>query len=222
MRKHLPIDAMAHLTLLLQEGLTRLPLVLHAPPPPGTNIPLPDLMRKTYQALRARARNMLVQDWVTDDPTPPNYEYPPSLSPHPFMGLGNFVAGRIHQMRSARSYLAAHPSWCDENPDPTCPGCETGPESFQHAILTCPARTQSREPLLKEVSSMAHEATIWSDPLLIRALGKYITDMKTGFAPDMLPDRYSTPLTHSTQDYKHAFPVVDLLWLSARMVDWMF
>jgi len=31
--KHLPVDALAHLTLPLQVGLTRLPLVLHAPPP---------------------------------------------------------------------------------------------------------------------------------------------------------------------------------------------
>jgi len=49
---------------------------------------------------------------------------------YPFMGLGKFVAGRIHQMRSAKSYLAAHRSWSDESPDPTCPRCETGPESF--------------------------------------------------------------------------------------------
>jgi len=33
-RKHLSIDALAHLTLPLQEGLSRLPLVLQAPPPP--------------------------------------------------------------------------------------------------------------------------------------------------------------------------------------------
>jgi len=87
-RKHLPIDALAHLTLPLQEGLTRLPLILHAPPPPGTNIPPPALMRKTYQALRSRARNMLIQDWVTDDPAPPYYEYPPLPFPTPLYGAG--------------------------------------------------------------------------------------------------------------------------------------
>jgi len=134
---------------------------------------------------------MLIQDWDTDDPGPLYYEYPPALPPHPFMGLGKFVAGRIHQMRSAKSYLAAHPSWSDENPDPNCPRCETGPESFQHAILSCPARTRVQDLLLKDVSSMAHDATTWSDPLLIRALGEYLTDTKTGFPPDMLPDRHS-------------------------------
>jgi len=39
LRKHLPVDALAHLTLPLREGLTLFPLVLHAPPPPGTEIP---------------------------------------------------------------------------------------------------------------------------------------------------------------------------------------
>ena len=102
---------------------------------------------------------MLIQDWVTDDPAPPYYEYP-SLSPHPFMGLGKFVAGRIHLMRSAKSYLTTHPSWFDENPNPTCPRCETGPESFQHAILPCCTRSRARDLLLTEVSSPTHDATI--------------------------------------------------------------
>jgi len=152
-------------------------------------------MRKTYQALRTRARNMLVQDWITDDPTPPYYEYPPSLSPHPFMGLGQFVTGRIHQMRSGKRYLAAHPSGSDEDLDTTCPRCKIGPESFQHAILTCPARQQARDLPLKGVSSLAHDATTWTDPLRIRALGGLITDTKTGFPPDMLPDHYFPPPT---------------------------
>ena len=94
-RKHLPVDALAHLTLPLKQVLTCLPLVLHALPPPGTNIPPPDLTRRTYQALRSRARNMLIQDWATDDPAPLYYEYPLSLSPDAFIALGIFVAGRI-------------------------------------------------------------------------------------------------------------------------------
>jgi len=103
-------------------------------------------------------------------------------------------------MRSAKSYLAAHTSWFDENPDPTCPGCGTGPESFQHAILTCPACTRVRDLLLKEVSSLAQDATIGSDPVLIRALDEYITDTKTSSPPDRLPDHYSPPFASPTQD----------------------
>ena len=67
-------------------------------------------MKRTYQALRDRARNILLQDWATAAPTPPYYDYPPTLSPHPFMGLGKFMAERIHQMRAAKGYLATHPS----------------------------------------------------------------------------------------------------------------
>jgi len=62
LRKDLPVDALAHLTLPLQEGLTCFPLVLHAPPPPRTEIPPPELMRKTYRALRNYVRNLLLQD----------------------------------------------------------------------------------------------------------------------------------------------------------------
>ena len=38
-RKHLPIDAMAHLIIPLMDVLSRMPLVLHAHLPAGTNIP---------------------------------------------------------------------------------------------------------------------------------------------------------------------------------------
>jgi len=192
-RKHLPIDALAHLTLPLQEGLTRLPLVLHALPPPGTDIPPPDLMRKAYQALRALARRMLLQDWAEEDPTPLYYDYPPSLTPHPFMGLGKFVAGRIHQMRAAKSYLAAHPSWSDEDPILTCPRCEIEPETFRHAILSYPARARDRDLLLKDVSALGQDANLWSEPHLLRALGEYITTTRTGFPLDMIPEQFFPP-----------------------------
>jgi len=134
--------------------------------------PPPALMKKTYQALRTRARNMLLQDWATDAPIPLYYEYPPSLSPYPFMGLGKFLAGRIHQMRVAKSYLAAHPSLFDENPDLTCRRYETGRETFQHAILTCPARVRVRDLLLKEVPALGPHATLWTEPHSILALGE--------------------------------------------------
>lgn len=39
MRKHLPIDTLAHLTIPLSEGLSCFPLVLHTPPPAGEDIP---------------------------------------------------------------------------------------------------------------------------------------------------------------------------------------
>jgi len=107
------------------------------------------------------------------------------------MSLGKFVAGRIHQMRAAKGYLAAHPSWFDENPNLTCPRCETEPETFQHTILTCAARARDRDHLLKDVSSLGQGENIWTDPHLIRALGEHITTTKTGFPPDMIPEPFS-------------------------------
>jgi len=157
-------------------------------------------MRSTYLVLWARARNILLQDWANDAPTPPYYEYAPCLTPHAFMGLGKFVAGRMHQMRAAKSYLAAHPSWFDESQAPTCPRCETEPETFQHGIFTYPARARDRYLLLKDISSLGQDATLWSESHLTRGLGEYITDTKTGFPPDMIPEWFlnscsSTPLT---------------------------
>jgi len=120
---HLPVDTLAHLTRLLQKGLTRFPLILHAFFPVGTNIPTLQLVTRTYHPLRVRAKDMMVKDWITDMPTPPYYDHPTRLSTHTFLGLGKFVAWRIHHMRSAKRYLAAHPSWFDENPELTCPQC---------------------------------------------------------------------------------------------------
>jgi len=96
-------------------------------------------------------------------------------------------------MRAAKNYLAAHPSWFNENPDPFCPRCEVEPETFQHAILTCPACARDRELLLNEVSSLGHDPATWTESLLIRALGEYITTTKTDFRLDMIPEQYLAP-----------------------------
>jgi len=96
-------------------------------------------------------------------------------------------------MRATIGYLAAHPSWFDEDPDLTCPRCGTEPETFRHAVLTCPARARDRDLLLQDVSSLEREAMLWSEPDPIRALGDYITDTKTRFPPDMIPQRYFAP-----------------------------
>jgi len=91
-------------------------------------------------------------------------------------------------MRAAKSNLAAHTSWFDKNPDPTCPRCGRELETFTHAILTCPARTRVRDLLVKKVSSLGPDAALWTEPLLVQALGEYIMDTKTGFPPDMTPE----------------------------------
>ena len=111
MGRHLPIDALSHLTTPPSDGLSRFPLVLKFPPPPGENIPPPLLMACTYKALKVRSQLLMLDEWDSIHPAPEYYAYPRRLEPHPFMGLDKFITGRLHQMRAHKSYLAAHPSW---------------------------------------------------------------------------------------------------------------
>ena len=108
-RFHLPVDQLANIALPLLGTLSRAPLAnAHLLPDISRLLP-PDTMKAAYRALQGRARPLLVEEWKTKAPTPAYYAFPLSLTPHPFMGLGKFIAGRIHQMRVQKSYLAAHP-----------------------------------------------------------------------------------------------------------------
>jgi len=96
------------------------------------------LMDNTYSTLKKRVREALLAEWPDLLPPPGYYHHLPALNPRPFMGLGKFIAGRIHQMRAGKSYLAAHPTWRSPDADTSCPRCGLEPETFEHAILTCP------------------------------------------------------------------------------------
>ena len=121
MRKHLPIDALAHLTILLSDGLSRFPLVLKMPAPAGEIIPSPLLIAHTYKALKVRSQLRMLSECDSRYPPHDYYTYPCRLDPHPFMGLDKFLAGRLRQMRTNKSYLATHPSWWSEDPDTSAP-----------------------------------------------------------------------------------------------------
>ena len=128
----------------LLEGLTFAPMInsLLLPDLP----PLPDdaTMSAAYRALLMKARSLMIDHWLSFSPAPAYYTFPLSLSPHPFMWLGKFMAGRIHQMRAQKWYLAANPSWCDLSPTNLCPLCGDEQETFSHAILRCPAKAPAR------------------------------------------------------------------------------
>ena len=115
-RNHLPIDAMAHLVIPLMGGLSRLPLVLHAPPPPGTDIPPPQLMLKTYLALKRRARDALLDDWKTLHPHSRLLLLRASTHPAPLHGPGQVCRrkntsdeGRQKPPRSSRLLVERAP-----------------------------------------------------------------------------------------------------------------
>ena len=135
-RTCLPLDDLAHLTLPYVPAGGNFPARLpHLVPSDFSALDAPTI---SLPALRARVLHTLREEWESV-PLPPYYPFKPSLVPHPFMGLPKFIAVRIHQMRSGKSYLAAHrPDWCKDPVHPTCPRCSLEDETFTHTLLQCP------------------------------------------------------------------------------------
>jgi len=166
-RNHLPVDAVAHRTIPFTLGLSRMPMINSHLVCPAPVLPPQSLIDSTYSALKKRVRETLLEEWASLFPTPGYYLHPPALHPRPFMGLGKFVAGRIHQMRAGKGYVAAHPTWRSLDADTSCPRCGLEPETFEHAILSCPSKQHSRSRLLHGVTDVGPEAPLWSSlPLL--------------------------------------------------------
>ena len=78
------------------------------------------------------------------------------------MGLSKFLAGRIHQMRLGKSYLAAHPSWFNRDLPSICSRCPAAPETFKHAVLHCKSRSRQKELYLSRLDSLDADSPIWS------------------------------------------------------------
>ena len=186
-RNHLPVDAVAHRTIPFTHGLSRMPMINSHLVSPTPTLPPQSLMDNTYSALRQRVREALLTEWAALFPTPGYYHHPPALSPRPFMGLGKFVAGRLHQMRAGKSYLAAHPTWRSPDADTSCPPCGLEPETFEHAILSCPSRQHSRSHVLHGVTDIGYEAPLWTSLPLLKRLTTFISVTSTRFPPTMFP-----------------------------------
>ena len=182
-RAHLPLDALPYsmMFLLGPDGLDVLPVTsqhllsdFYPEPPPG----------RSYPQLKLKCKNLLMEEWDKAAPDPARYRYQPSLKPHPFMGLDKFTAGRLHQMRSGKSYLRAHPSWDSAAPT-TCPSCSSAPETFKHAILQCQAKEPARTRHLQDVLGIGPNAPVWSSAALLGALARFIKSTATAFPPGM-------------------------------------
>jgi len=134
-----------------------------------------------------------MEEWEQAAPDPARYPYRQSVKPHPFMGLDKFSAGRLHQMRSGKSYLSAHPSW-DNNDPTTCPKCQSAPESLEHAILHCSANEPARTRHLRGVLDIGPDAPIWSSAALLGALPLFIKSTATAF-PARMFSRHSSAVS---------------------------
>ena len=191
-RTQLPIDALAYIVLPLLLATGHLPArLLHLLPdnsPPPTGGPV------IWPTIKARLKTALLADWRESRPPPTYYAYTLSTSPHAFMGLPKFLAGRIHQMRSGKSYLAAHrPTWPGEPVEPTCPRCSSEEENFPHAVLSCPPRALAKTLFVPGVTSLEQESPVWSTPSLVVALAKFIKATATGFPDNMPPMGTGSP-----------------------------
>ena len=186
-RNHLPVDAVAYRTIPFTLGLSRMPMINSHLVCPTPTLPPRSLMDNTYSSLKKRVREKLLAEWSSLFPTSGYYLHPPALSPRPFMGLGKFVAGRIHQMRAGKGYLAAHPTWRFHDADTSCPCCALEPETFENAILSSPSRQHSRLRLLHGVTDVGPDAPLWSSLPLLKRLATFIGVTSTGFPPTMFP-----------------------------------
>jgi len=187
--KHLPLDSLCHEVSDLIEEIPILPLS-------STDLlalPLLRIPSVTYQALRAPLLQSLLADWSSLSPAvPPAYRYSACLTPHAITGLPQFICGRIHQMRSGASYLAAHVSWWNRDSRTLCPFYEEEDESFHEAILLWPAKAQAHLTHLSGLDDIGPEGPLWLWVPLLRGLAEYLYATRAGFPPTMLRIRANT------------------------------
>jgi len=186
-RNHLPVDAVAHKTIPFTCGLSWMPMINSHLVCPTPVLPPQCRMDSTYSALKKRVRETLLKEWASLFPTPGYYQHLPELHPRPFIGLGKFVAGRIHEMRAGKSYLADHAPWTSPDTDTSCPRCGLKPETFEHAILSCPSRQHSRSRLFLGVTDVRPEAPLWSSLPLLKRLATFIGVTSMGCPPTIFP-----------------------------------
>jgi len=187
LQNHLPVDVVAHRTIPFTLGLSRMPMINSHLVYPAPTLPPQSLMNNTYSTLKKRVREALLAEWASLFPTLGYYLHPPALSSRPLMGLGKFVAARIHQMRAGKSYMAAHPTWRSRDANTSCPHCGLEPETFEHAHLAYPSRQYRRSRLVHGVTDVGPEAPLWTSPPLLKRLASLIGVTSTGFPLAMYP-----------------------------------
>jgi len=186
-RSHLPVDELANLARPILGTLEFAPLANAGLLPEPAALPPHDTMASAYSALKGRTRLVLLEEWRHLAPPPEYYTFPLSFALHPFMELGKFMAGRIHQLRAQKSYLATHPSWSRINEPRHCPRCGEEEETFSHPILCCQSTSYHRERLLQGLSDVGPDSPLWTDKNLLLALAAFIRATATNYPPDMFP-----------------------------------
>ena len=210
---NLPVDALAHHNIPLLKHLSYAPLINSTLLRNLPSRPREEVLTNAYCALKRRVPTLMIDHWHSL-PLLSYYPYPLRLSPHPFMGLGKFMAGRIHLMCSQKGYLAGHPSWFHADDSRHCPLCGNEPETFSQAILRCPAKASAPARHLQGVPSVLHDAPLSSLPSMLLGLAAFISATGTVFPPDMPSSHPCSPVLMVFPSSPVGPPPVDLLALS--------
>jgi len=192
-RSQLPVDKLANLARPILGSHFCAPLANATLLPEEASLPPHDTMTNADRALKGRTILLLLEEWRRWAPPPPYYTIPLSLTPHPVMGLGKFMAGGIHQMRAQKGCLAAHPSWSSLDDPKHCPRWSQEEETFSHAILRCQSTAFHRERILQGLSSFGPDSRLWTDKNLLLALAAFIRATATNYPPDMFPSLPPSP-----------------------------
>ena len=182
-RSHLAIDSLCHTLRSVVAVAKTLPLLhpylLSIGERPSQDPPL----GRSYQAQKSLLKGHLLQNRLLQSPPPLSYHYPPMLILPPFIGLDWFTAGRIYQMHSEKSYMAAHTNWGNLNPTKTGPSCVQEDVTFAYAILACPTKARQRARYPLGGSSIGPESPLCTDKTSIVGLASYIWATYTGHPP---------------------------------------
>ena len=192
-RTHLPVEGLAHLTVPLFKNLLFALHINSTLLPNLPSLPSNETMTNAYPALRRRVQTLMMVQWRSL-PLLSYYPYSLRLSPHLFMGLEMFMAGRIHQMCSQKSNLAAHSTWFNADDSLHFPLCGDEPEMFSHPILHCPTKALAQARHLQGFCSVGYDTPVWFSSSLLRSLAVFIGATGTALPPDMLPSFPPSPV----------------------------
>jgi len=196
-RTHLLLDTLPPLMLFALGPDGSAPLPVTSQHLIGESYPAPPPSR-TYPQLELLCKRLLMEEWELAAPDPARYAFRPLVKPHPFMGPSKFDATRLHQMRSGKSYLCAHPSWA--NPAlTTFPSCEEAHETFEHGMLHCSGKRAARDGPLHGVSELGPDAPVWSSAALLGVLTGFVRSTATEFPPGLFSHPSSSPESVSSR-----------------------
>ena len=85
-------------------------------------------------------------------------------------------------------------------------------ETFEHAILQCPAKARQRDRYLEPTLSLRADSPLWENKEHLHALSQYLTGTRTGFPPEMAP----SPLP-SRSPSPSFFSSLQVVWV---VIDW--